>query len=267
MIHAAYGVGALLAPLSSTYFAQQPRWANHYLVSTTLAVLNLCLLIGVFRFQSLDACRKEVGEVVRARNAEDTSPWKKFGQMMTLKAVHLLSLFLMVYIGVEVTIGGWTASFLMLIRGGGPKSGYVSTGFFGGLTLGRVILFPITDKLGAVKAIYVYTLIAIFFQLIVWLVPSFIAAAISVTIIGIVLGPMYPIAIHHTTRVLPHHLVSGTVGWMSAFGQAGSALLPFVTGTMAAQLGIQSLQPFLFGMMIVVFIVWAIVPKGHPITL
>ena len=79
--------------------------------------------------------------------------------------------------------------------------------------------------------------------MIVWLVPSFIAAAISVSIIGIVLGPMYPIAIHHTTRVLPRHLVTGTVGWMSAFGQAGSALLPFVTGTMAAQLGIQSLQP------------------------
>jgi fucose permease len=155
----------------------------------------------------------------------------------------------------------------MLIRGGGPKSGYVSTGFFGGLTLGRIILFPITDRIGAVNAIYVYTLIAIIFQLIVWLVPSFIAAAISVSIIGIVLGPMYPIAIHHTTRVLPHHLVSGTVGWMSAFGQAGSALLPFVTGTMAAQLGIQSLQPFLFGMMIVTGIVWFMVPKGRPITL
>ena len=106
-----------------------------------------------------------------------------------------------------------------------------------------------------------------------------------------VLGPMYPIAIHHTTRVLPHHLVSGTVGWMSAFGQAGSALLPFITGTMAARLGIQSLQPLcvfqlfffffffffihksiffcysLFGMMIVVCVVWAIVPKGRPVTL
>ena len=112
------------------------------------------------------ACRKEVGEVIHSRNVDDEedSSWKKFGQMMTHKAVHLLSLFLMVYIGVEVTIGGWTASFLMLVRGGGPKSGYVSTGFFSGkstvilknhclfiiilpgLTLGRVILFPITDR-------------------------------------------------------------------------------------------------------------------------
>ena len=30
----------------------------------------------------------------------------KFRQMMAHKAVHLLSLFIMVYIGVEVTIGG-----------------------------------------------------------------------------------------------------------------------------------------------------------------
>ena len=54
---------------------------------------------------------------------------------------------------------------------------------------------------------------------------------------------MYPIAIKHTARVLPRHLVNGTVGWMVACGAGGSALLPFVTGTMASKLGIESLQP------------------------
>ena len=61
--------------------------------------------------------------------------------------------------------------------------------------------------------------------------------------IGILLGPMYPIAINHTARVLPRHLVNGTVGWMVACGAGGSALLPFITGTMASKLGIESLQP------------------------
>jgi hypothetical protein len=92
-----------------------------------LAVFNLILLVGVFRFQTQDGtsigpvptprydtnmsrfiitvCRQEVGEVVHPRTEED-SPLAKFGQMMTHKAVHLLSIFLMVYIGVEVTIGG-----------------------------------------------------------------------------------------------------------------------------------------------------------------
>jgi hypothetical protein len=27
---------------------------------------------------------------------------------------------------------GWIVTFLMIVRGGGPSSGYVSTGFFGG---------------------------------------------------------------------------------------------------------------------------------------
>ena len=61
--------------------------------------------------------------------------------------------------------------------------------------------------------------------------------------IGILLGPMYPIAISYTARILPRHLVNGTIGWISASGAAGSALLPFVTGTMASKLGIGSVQP------------------------
>ena len=27
---------------------------------------------------------------------------------------------------------GWIVTFLMIVRGGGPSAGYVSTGFFGG---------------------------------------------------------------------------------------------------------------------------------------
>ena len=79
---------------------------------------------------------------------------------MRNKTVHLLALFLVVYIGVEVTIGGiicspmsflnknlitvtqgWIVTFLMLVRGGGPSSGYVSTGFFGGKYLGNPFNF------------------------------------------------------------------------------------------------------------------------------
>ena len=61
--------------------------------------------------------------------------------------------------------------------------------------------------------------------------------------IGLLLGPMFPIAMNHVARVLPRHLVNGAVGWMAACGAGGSALLPFITGTIASNLGIESLQP------------------------
>jgi len=262
-IHAAYGVGALAAPLSATYFSQLTNWSSHYLVSLSLAVSNIVILVWVFRFEAQDECLQKAGEIVPNKTEEIHD--NKFGDLMRNKTVHFLALFLMVYVGVEVTIGAWIVTFLMIVRGGGPWSGYVSTGFFGGLTLGRVILVEVTRKIGDIYAIYIYTLLAIFFQLIVWLLPSFTAGAVSVSIIGILLGPMYPIAINHTARVLPRHLVNGSIGWISACGAAGSALLPFVTGTMASKWGIESLQPLLLAMMIILATVWSLVPKKKPV--
>jgi len=32
----------------------------------------------------------------------------------------------------KVTIGGWIVTFIIDVRGGGPSSGYISAGFFGG---------------------------------------------------------------------------------------------------------------------------------------
>ena len=79
--------------------------------------------------------------------------------------------------------------------------------------------------------------------MIVWLVPNVIATGVSVSIIGMLLGPMYPTVINHTARVIPSYLVNGAIRCMSACGTAGTSVLPFVTGTLTAQYGIQALQP------------------------
>lgn len=57
--------------------------------------------------------------------------------------------------GVEVTIGGWATTFLIEERGGNSSSGYVSSGFFGGLTVGRIVLIPVTNWLGHRKSVYI----------------------------------------------------------------------------------------------------------------
>jgi len=224
-MQAAYGVGALTAPLSATYFAQlETHWSRHYLVSLSLAVVNMVTLAGVFKLQPQDVCLRQAGEILPDKIPGEEIHENKFSQLMKNKTVHLFAFFLMVNTGIEITIGGWIVTFLVLVRGGGPSSGYVETGFFGGITLGRVVLVRVTKKIGPVNAIYIYILIAIFFQLIVWLVPSFIAAAISVTLMGFILGPIFPTAINHTARVLPRHLITGTVGWIAACGAGGSTL-------------------------------------------
>ena len=70
---------------------------------------------------------------------------------MRLKSVHFLTLFLVLYVGAEVTIGGgsnisldiaipmksytrtgWIVSIMVYERGGGASAGYIASGFFGG---------------------------------------------------------------------------------------------------------------------------------------
>jgi len=72
---------------------------------------------------------------------------------------------------------------MLLVRKGGPSSGYVVSGFFGGLTLGRVLLLWVNRKVniqlifvvaghrlitfvlqvGEVTAVYLYTILAILY--------------------------------------------------------------------------------------------------------
>ena len=76
-----------------------------------------------------------------------------------------------------------------------------------------------------------------------WLVPSLIGGGIAVSFVGVVLGPIYPIVMNHAGRILPPRLLTGSIGWMAGFGQAGSAVLPFITGAIASKTGIKGLQP------------------------
>ena len=62
------------------------------------------------------ACRRRAGEIVSDWVASEVLHDDKFGQLMRNKTVHLLALFLVMYIGVEVTIGGKICSPMLLLN-------------------------------------------------------------------------------------------------------------------------------------------------------
>ncbi|KAF7351272.1 MFS domain-containing protein [Mycena sanguinolenta] len=224
MLHASYGAGALSSPLLATQFAQMQHWSFHYLVSLGLALSNVIMLTLTFRGRTLDECLSLVGEAVGETNTSDRS---NFRQILSLRGVHILAFFTLVYVGVEVTIGGWITTYIIDVRDGGPSAGYISSGFFGGIMVGRLALLWLNQKVGEQRVLYLYVVLAISLELIVWLVPSLIGGAVAVALIGVFLGPIYPIVMNHAGRVVPRWLLSGSIGWIAGFGQAGSALLPF----------------------------------------
>ena len=78
--------------------------------------------IGSSRYQKIKiknfitACLRRAGEILPDKTANEESNDDKFGQLMRNKTVHLLALFLMVYIGVEVTIGGMILVNYMIVH-------------------------------------------------------------------------------------------------------------------------------------------------------
>ncbi|KAL1676951.1 major facilitator superfamily domain-containing protein [Schizophyllum commune] len=245
MLHAAYGLGALTAPLVSTQFSQMHYWSFHYLASLGLMFSSLIIQVAVYRFRTQDECLALIGQALPEKSASTES---NFRQIFRLKNLHLLSVFVLVYVGVEVTIGGWIVTYVIDERGGGPSSGYISSGFFAGLMIGRLALLWVNAKFFSL-------------ELVVWLVPSLIGGGVAVALVGVILGPCYPIAMNQAARILPAWLITPSIGWIAGFGQAGSAVLPLITGALAQSTSIKSLQPFLVSMMGCMMVLWAMVPR------
>ncbi|KAG8890223.1 hypothetical protein FRB98_000551 [Tulasnella sp. 332] len=182
----------------------------------------------------------------------------KYKEILKQKSVLLLAAWSLIYVGAEVTIGGWVVTFLQEIRGGGPTAGYVSSGFFGGLTVGRFVLWPFTDWIGNRRALYVYGCSAVILEIVVWQAPNLIADAVAVSFVGCMVGPLYPIAMNVSAEVLPRWILAGSIGFVASIGQMGSALFPFMTGLLATSHGVQVLQPLVISLLTFMMANWAL---------
>ncbi|KAF7311206.1 MFS general substrate transporter [Mycena kentingensis (nom. inval.)] len=275
---AAYGAGALVAPLVSTQFARDRfrahnRWAWHYLISVGVTVVNAVVLVVVFRGKRQDECLVRIGQVPSQTSSAETAhnaetDKSHFRQILALKSVHLLALFLFVYVGTEVTIGGWIVSFMISVRHGGPSAGYVSAGFFGGLTLGRLILLPVNKLIGEHRAVYLYGILCLGLELIIWLVPSLPAGAVAVSLVGLLLGPIYPIAMNTAARIFPPALLTGIIGFVAGWRQPARRWCRSSPVRLRAWAGGESVRCSLcklwvLAMLVVMLASWALVPRSR----
>lgn len=173
------------------------------------------------------------------------------------------AIFLLGYVGVEVSLGGWVVTFMLRVRNGEPfASGMVATGFWLGITIGRVVLGFVTGNIGEKTAIAAYLAISMALELCFWLIPTFISSAIFAGWLGFFLGPLFPAAIVVATKLLPSRLHVSAVGFAAAFGGGGAAILPFAVGAIAQVKGVQVLQPIVLALLAMILALWLLLPGG-----
>lgn len=267
VLHGFYGLGATVSPLIATSLITKAHWPwfAYYYILLGGVVLELVVCMLAFWDCNASAYRASVASSADAHDSNNSSTASLKDVLFRRPAARitwLCAFFLLGYMGVEVSLGGWIVTFMNRVRDGTPfASGIVATGFWLGLTLGRVTLGFITPKIGEKLAISIYLPIVMALQLCFWLIPSFISSAIFVALEGFFLGPLFPAAIIATTKLLPKHLHVSAVGFATAFGGCGAAVLPFAVGAVAGATSVNSLQPMVLGMLAFVLAAWLGLPK------
>lgn len=146
--------------------------------------------------------------------------------------------------GAEVAISGWVISYLIKYRHGEPSQvGYVTAGFWGGITVSRFILMHLAQKVGEKLAVLALTIGAAACQLVVWLVPNIIGNAVAESVVGLFMGPIYPCATAVFAKLLPRDIQITSLSIVTSMGSSGGAIIPFITGLLAQRLSTVVLHP------------------------
>ncbi|OAA80112.1 Major facilitator superfamily domain, general substrate transporter [Akanthomyces lecanii RCEF 1005] len=258
-MHGCYGLGGIAGPLVATSIVARAGapWTRYYIFTTAIFALSIGAAVWTFRGYDRELSRQHgAAAAAVGSGSRREALGSMFGSLRT-RLVLLGSTFIFCYQGAEVSISGWVISFLIDARDGTPGSvGYVSAGFWGGITLGRFLLVAPAQRIGEKRFVYGLVVGALVFELLVWLVPNVVGNAVAVSIVGVLLGPVYPCAMSAFLRgMTPKETLSG-MGTISAFGSMGGAVWPFIVGLLAQVVDTWVLHPIVIVLFVGMLLCW-----------
>lgn len=254
-----YGVGATISPLIATSFVTAGiNWNLFYLVLLGIAIVT----IGLFAYY-FTGSEELPWDLKDELVVEDTTNHYELLRIaLRNKVTWLIALFTFFYQGAEVSIGGWIVTFLQESRNGGKSVGYVASGFWSGVTLGRLLLTgPMYKYIGPRRSVILCLVISLIAVGLTWAIPNFIAAGTFVSVAGVFVGPNYPIMLKLASELFPRkiHIIALTI--TTAFGSSGGAFFPFIVGILSQRFGTFVVLPSFLVLYCAMLVFWLALPN------
>ncbi|KAL0092355.1 major facilitator superfamily domain-containing protein [Phycomyces blakesleeanus] len=268
ILHANYGVGAMISPLVGTAFlVRNITWRAVYGFLAGAAFLNILSVMIGFSGTNMEQPNEheieddDTDELPKARIAIPSHPIRN--------SVTLLSAgYILIYVGVEIIMGGWGYTFLTEGRHGDKEMmGHVTAGYWAGLAIGRLVLGYLAGRLGEKRTITALTITGGVVLIIFGYAESIVIDSIALVTIGFLIGPMFPTTISLVSQLLPRHIHATSIGFISAIGASGAAVLPYGAGLIADQYGILSIPLVCFVMLATMQLMWTFVPNPQTINI
>lgn len=118
-------------------------------------------------------------------------------------------------------------------------------------------------RIGERNFVVILTLGTAALQLLAWLTPNLIGNAVAVSLLGLLLGPIYPCAQTIFSRLMPRNIQTTAIGFIGGAGSSGGAVAPFTTGILAQAAGTWVLHPVCIGLYAAMLACWFALPKVH----
>ncbi|AHC15516.1 MFS transporter [Salinispira pacifica] len=183
------------------------------------------------------------------------------GSLETLRNLPSLLSMLMffIYTGVELGLGLWSYSLLTESRAVDPAvAGFITGSYWAMFTLGRILGGVYARKLSTALLLVFSILLAGMGVLLLWLniSPALSVAGIGIT--GFAIAPIFPGLVSDTRKRVGRRFEANTIGMQIAAAGFGGAIMPWIAGLVAGNLGLESIPLYLFVSLAVLFTVFII---------
>jgi MFS transporter, FHS family, Na+ dependent glucose transporter 1 len=223
-LHFFYGVGGLISPLIvAKAFDLKGDTGFSYFVFALLILPSAAFLLTLKSPVNPSASESSSSSASTEKDAP-APPGSN------AKVLLLIALFLGLYVGAEVSYGGWIDFYIVRTKMGDENLGaYLTSVFWASLTAGRLLGVPIAARLRP-RTILLADLIGCFISLAVALIwPLNIGALIVASIgIGLSMASIYPTGLTFAERRMK---ITGQVtGFLIVGGSAGGMVVPLIVG-------------------------------------
>ncbi len=249
-LHASFGIGAAFGPILMTAIFQAGlSWRFGFAINGLLNFL-MCLAVGLTMTQ---------WRLVRTAAQETGQSQASVGATLKRIIVWLSILIFFVLTGLEGSTAQWTYTLFTEGRSVNlAMAGLWVSFFWGGMTVGRVVLGAVVERVGSVRLIRLCLLGAILATVgIMAQIDSL--NAFSMAFLGFCIGPTFPTLMSGTPQRVGVGYVGHTVGFQMAATSIGFSMLPALLGVLAEDMGLEVVGGFLVITAVLTLILYEII--------
>ena len=238
-LHGFYGIGATVGPWLMTGILQtMGRWQWGYAAVAASQLALAACFAATYRSWPAGPGPAE---------ATPAHPTSTAAATLRLPAVWRNMLLFFIYTGIEAALGIWPYSLYAEARGVSMvTAGMWVSGYWASLTAGRFLLGAFAGAIAPQRLLQLCVGGVLLGAGIIWLNPGSHSGLIGLAIAGLAAGPVFPTLIATTPARLGEAHAANGVGFAIAAAVLGQSLIPAVAGSVARNLGLESIGPFLF---------------------